>query len=507
MTKLLIMTTGQTDVQLVVNGVRKELDGKTCGKLHDEIEKRPWRVVDVPARKDDQRISGLPDGDLSLCTPKLDAVLRFEGFNQELPSAVLILETRRTIDSDPRYAGAVLKQRLRDKGVSEVQRHAFLEDQETLEDPEKDADAVVRGSVVLSLSQAIASAVEQAKPKEVIVATTGGMAAANAVIEELARLYAEASGAIAKVLEVPDASAAQKSDDSDKKDDDSDKKDDDSDKKIDRAVEEKFHPATGIRARWQALSLIRKGNLLAAWGAVSHLENQPGQEWTKVVRWLADFAASLPIANGCDIEVLTHPKMAVRAALRVELALRAGDVPRAVHGTVAFFESALWDWLRQRDFTTEDGASGSIEEGFTFSQGPNKEQENRFRKVTRNGREIWKINDFNKGVKAWLEVLDKRKLRAFKEKLSDDIRELRNDVAHNEPTPELMQKARVAMQDAELWSRDDPPQFLKQPLVQAVLTELGVEEPNLLCEKLLETVRARLLLSPQPASDAKKEET
>lgn len=500
MTKLLIMTTGQTDVQLVVNGVRKELDAKTCGKLHDEIKNRQWTVVDAPDQKDPQRASELPDGDLSLCTPKLDAVLSFEGFNQELPSAVLILETRRTIDSDPRYAGAVLEQRLRDKGVSEVQRHAFLEDQETLEDQTNDTDAVVRGSVALSLSQAIASAVEQAKPKEVIVATTGGMAAANAVIEELARLYAEASGAIAKVLEVPDASAAQKSDDSDKKDDDSDKK-------IDRAVEEKFHPATGIRARWQALSLIRKGNLLAAWGTVSHLENQPGQEWTKVVRWLADFAASLPIANGCDIEVLTHPKMAVRAALRVELALRAGDVPRAVRGTVAFFESALWDWLRQRDFTTEDGASGSIEEGFTFSQGPNKEQENRFRKVTRNGREIWKINDFNKGVKAWLEVLNKRELRAFNEKLSDDIRELRNDVAHNEPTPELMQKARVAMQDAELWSRDDPPQFLKQPLVQAVLTELGVEEPNLLCEKLLETVRARLLLSPQPASDAKKEET
>jgi len=34
--------------------------------------------------------------------------------------------------------------------------------------------------------------------------------------------------------------------------------------------------------------------------------------------------------------------MAVRAALRVELALRAGDIPRAVHGTVAFFEAALW---------------------------------------------------------------------------------------------------------------------------------------------------------------------
>jgi hypothetical protein len=87
------------------------------------------------------------------------------------------------------------------------------------------------------------------------------------------------------------------------------------------------------------------------------------------------------------------------------------------------------------------------------------------------------------------------------------VKHLRNDVAHNEPTPELMKSAREKMQDAKLWSEDDPPQFLKQPLVQDVLKKLGVEEPDLLCERLLETVRARLLLSPQSASDAKKEET
>src|SRR5690606_7688161 len=48
---------------------------------------------------------------------------------------------------------------------------------------------------------------------------------------------------------------------------------------------------------------------------------------------------------GCDLAVLSHPRMAVRAALRVELSLRAGDIPRAVRGTVAFFEAALWDRL------------------------------------------------------------------------------------------------------------------------------------------------------------------
>jgi hypothetical protein len=46
-------------------------------------------------------------------------------------------------------------------------------------------------------------------------------------------------------------------------------------------------------------------------------------------------------------------------------------------------------------------------------------------------------------------------------------RDLRNDVAHNEPTPSLMADARQRMQEAGLWSSSDT--FLSQPLVQAVL--------------------------------------
>ncbi|KXB97415.1 MAG: hypothetical protein AA908_07070 [Chlorobi bacterium NICIL-2] len=492
MTKLLIMTTGQTDVQLVVNGVRKELDAKKCGKLHDEIKTRQWTVVDAPAQKDNQRASELPDGDLSLCTPKLDAVLNY--FDAEPPSAALLLETRRTIASDPRFAGAVLEQRLRDKGVSEVQRHAFLEDQETLEDQTNDVDAVVRQCVVRSLSRAIASAVEQVKPNEIIVATTGGLAAANAGIEELARLYAEANEATVKVLEVPDAAIANQ---------------------IDRAVEEKFHPAAGIRARWQALSLIQKGNLLAAWGAVSHLENQPGQEWTKVLRWLADFAASLPIADECDIEVLRHPKMAVRAALRVELALRAGDVPRAVHGTVAFYESALWDHLLERFERTGKKQRGldvlCRKEGAKVPEGKKLLRNDATDEEDKRNCPFERLDDgtylfFEDGAGRFAQrYVESKPLKKLVDAIGK-VKHLRNDVAHNEPTPELMKSAREKMQDAKLWSDDDPPQFLKQPIVQDVLKKLGVEEPDLLCRRLLGTVRARLLLSPQSASDAKKEE-
>ena len=483
MTRLLIVTTGQTDVQLVVNGgdgaVRQELDSKTCGKLHDQIEQRSWRVVDAPAQKCSQRASALPEGDLILCTPKLDAVLNyFTNELHELPSAALVLETRRKLDSDPRFAGAVLEHRLRDQDISDVQRHAFLEGQEKLEDHTSGADAVVRRSVVESLSKAIAGAIDKVRPTEIFAATTGGLAAANAVIEELVRLYAVSSGAGEKVLEVPDAALANR---------------------VDRAVEEKFHPAAGYRARWQALSLIQKGNLLAAWGAVEHIKDAPGQEWTNVVEWLARFASSLPMPTECDIPILKHERMAVRAALRVELALRAGDIPRAVHGTVAFFEAALWDWLRQRDFTSDDGASGSLEQGVTFSQAPTGEKQKRFRRLKYNGTEVWKINDFKEGVQAWLDVLNKPALRDLQSALSDDIRALRNDVAHNEPTPQIMDGARDQMQHAQLWSTDRPPKFLSQPLVQDVLKELGIDQPDPLCETLLATVRDRLLPSSQSA--------
>ncbi|MBN2055217.1 hypothetical protein JW905_09865 [bacterium] len=49
------------------------------------------------------------------------------------------------------------------------------------------------------------------------------------------------------------------------------------------------------------------------------------RRWTQTVEWLARFATSLPMPSECDVPALKHPLMAVRAALRVELALRAGD--------------------------------------------------------------------------------------------------------------------------------------------------------------------------------------
>lgn len=523
MTTLLIMTTGQTDVQLVIGDQRHKLDGNSCGKLHDAIKERSWSVVDAPSKrsrdyvkafhidgeeesaapiilgiegkskivrvgdaaestgdtssrlKRQSLIEALPDGEVKLCTPKLDAVL--EEIGTTLPMSAFILETKRQNARDPHLSGQVMERRLRDRGVEQVKCVAFLTGTEQLEDLSNDVDAVVRGLVVSRLSKAIGDQVKAlTKGDKVFVATTGGLAAANEVINELVHLHA-VGGPIVKALEVPDGNRAQCGE---------------------RAVEEKFHPAAGFRARWHALDLIEKGNLLGAWGAVRHLERVSGQEWRQVVESLGYFASSRPLPANCDIAALKDLSLAARSALRVELALRADDIPRAVHGTVAFFEAGLWDWLRRRDFMVADQAMGSLAEGFMFEAKPTGEKKDRFFFSKTGGK--WRINCIKSGTEAWVNVLNKPKLTAFWNALTDDVRNLRNDVAHNEPTVELMDGAAEKMRAVQLWANQagsDQNTFLTQPLVKDVLIELGVDNPEHLLESLLIEVRSRLRSVPE----------
>jgi hypothetical protein len=460
MNTLLVLTTGHTDVQLVSDGERRKLDGDTCGILHDAIKNRRWCIVDSPSGRSRRIVKELPDGDLNLCTPKLDAILAY--FGARPPSSVLVLETTREDARDPRLAGTILEERLRTRGARTVRRVAFLTNTDELENSANPIDAVVRRSVIASLSEAVATSTASLTANDrVFIATTGGLAAANDVITELVRLHT-VGGPIVTALEVPDRNRSDRNDE---------------------AVEEKFHPAAGLRARWHALSLIEKGNLLGAWGAVGHLNGQPGQGWVHVVRWLADFASSLPIAVDCDLPSVKDQRMAVRAAIRVEFALRAGDIPRAVHGTNAFFEAAFWDWIRRHDFHAE-GISGTFESRFSRADGA--KLGNRFK----DGR----INDFKEGVKAWLPVLARPHLTALCDAITDDVRNLRNDVAHNEPTPSLMNEASAKMRAAGLWSHTGT--FLTQTLVRNALIELGVREPQQLVAELLNAARERLVSVP-----------
>lgn len=486
MGKLLIITTGTTDVQIVKEGRRRELSKQKCGELLDHLVTLNYTFCDTLPKKDKDPIvdkNELLQGDFQVCTPKLDAVLRhFEG---SMPDAVLILETNRSLESDPRQAGAVLQKRLQEYGVQQIRRHPFLKDQERLEDSKDERDAVVRREVVLRLAEAIQHAFKW-EPTHIYTALAGGIPEANDVIDQLVRLYAVASPKECHVtsLKVPDGTKVEQED---------------------RAVPEPFHPAAAIRAHWHALDLIQKGNLLAAWGAVSHLENQPGQEWTQIVRWLADFAASLPIAAECDIAVLKHPKMAVRAALRVELALRAGDIPRAVHGTVAFFEAALWDWLHEHFERSTDPKkrryyklrpNGRVPGADLMRKGDSS-GEDRKRPFEQKEQEdgvqwYWIYDDDACAGKIAKDYLKSDPLHKLCSAVSK-IRYLRNDVAHNEPTPELMREAKDRMTDEGLWSTDNPPSFLSQSLVQGVLREFEEQEPEKLCTRLIEDVRLRLL--------------
>src|SRR6188474_1476188 len=109
MTTLLVMTAGHTDVQLAVDNQRHKLDSNACGTLHDAIKERSWSVVDAPKGRSRVPIEVLPEGDLPLCTPKLDAVLTH--FAPSPPRWALILETRRQDARDPRFAGEVMERR------------------------------------------------------------------------------------------------------------------------------------------------------------------------------------------------------------------------------------------------------------------------------------------------------------------------------------------------------------------------------------------------------------
>jgi hypothetical protein len=262
-------------------------------------------------------------------------------------------------------------------------------------------------------------------------------------------------------------------------------------------------PLVSFQSRHRALELVASGNLLGAWAIAQPLHNDETERaWTEVIDWVRCFASSLPIPQKCDIPVLMHRRMAARAALRVELALRAGDIPRAVHGTVAFFEAALWDHVLDRFELTHTKRCGlPVLRRKPDSPAPsgNKllrndepdEREKRNCPFKRLNHDTYLFFEDGAGRFARHYVRSKR-LKCLTDAIAK-IRDLRNDVAHNEPTPDLMRDAQDRMQEAGLWSKSKPPGFLSQPLVQGPLSELGVEDPGSLRETLIKHVRERLL--------------
>ena len=194
---------------------------------------------------------------------------------------------------------------------------------------------------------------------------------------------------------------------------------------------------------------------------------------------------------------------AIRAALRVELALRAGDIPRAVHGTVAFFEAALWDHLlerierhpdpqKRRWFKIKNGEAPRGDKLLRKKDCSDDERKRPFlHKETVGGIDwYWVFDDEACAGRLAKYYLRRDALTQLCQAISSNVRELRNDVAHKEPTPVLMEDARRRMVEASLWSTNDT--FMTQQVVQDVLRELRETNPDALCDDLISTIRSRL---------------
>lgn len=486
MSVLLVMSTGQTDIQLVQDGRRTAIVAGRSAEIHDEICARGYMFAAAPRERGPQADS-LPPGPVTVCTPKLDAVWNLLAQHVEPPAHVLLLGTSRAAasnPSDPRRAGEILRKR-----IMTMSSHAtvglvhYLTGDDRLEEPDDPRGQLISREIVARINLAIATAVRGRSYQRVVVAPTGGFKEIGTLVEAIVRLHA--MGTEVQTIKVPDTLGDD----------------------VAVSSREVPDPAESFRARRNALELIARGNLHAAWGSVQHLASDGTERWwISVVEWLAIFASALPMPTNCDLDVLTHPRIAVQAALRVEFSLRCGDVPRAVHGTVAFFEAALWDALsdkgvrgvtrsRRRQLYTLAAAPPHGLVGDAASSATDRP----FVKRRIRGVDAYEIHDSARGAQTlasrYLESPALTELAAA----TSRVRYLRNDVAHSVPTPTLMDDAVAVMRDAGLWhpleSSAGVATFLAQPIVNRALSELSVPNPYRLADDLLAEVRQRLLLT------------
>ena len=194
MSAILVLTTGQTDVQLVKGDARQELSKKNCASLHDEIERLTgeWRLVISPPSKAAAALESLPQGAFDLCAPKLDAVLRYAQDNKVELTSALILDTRRDAQAapgDPRYAGAVSRPEFGNMGSSMYGRcHSSL-----VKSAWRAANLGISSFATRSWTGSRGRWEKLSRdfsPAQILVATTGGFPVVANLVEEMCRLYA-----------------------------------------------------------------------------------------------------------------------------------------------------------------------------------------------------------------------------------------------------------------------------------------------------------------------------
>ena len=498
---LLLFTAGHSDLQLLDGDHRYELDKDHASALHEALARRSdWTLADSKPKRHDATAAPrktLPDAAFQLCTPKLDEILRYlDTQNLALAHALLLHTDRPAQRKEPTQAGPILQRRLHERGHTSTTLVSYLSAAgETLEDTGTAGDEVLRRQVVARLDRALAEALAHpAGPFDVVViAAIGGFPQVQQIIEELARL--RAGPATCHSLDVADA------------------KRDLPERAVVRSA--KTDPAALAAATRHALALVERGDFIAAWGAVAHLE-QTGRI-TPAFRWLYEWAASIPHLAGHEPPPsfpLPRPdQRALATALRVELALRRGDIARAIHGTYAFYEAAIWDFI-YRDHVRSTHALPDGRLVFQLAPEPVlPDLEDGFEPASSvpergSGRQtgepgFFAIKNFGKGCKVIrkhylaphaAEPAATVALKALGEAVTQ-IELLRNLVAHSEPSRERLASAQEQMRQKKLWSRKQRPSVLTQPLFLDVLAALGISSLEQALASLLADVRARALAS------------
>lgn len=514
--RLLIVTTGSSDVQLVCDGKRWEFDKDYLREIHSELLKRhsEIRFVDTPVSKVVER-KDLPAGALDICTPKLDVALRSE--NYDATDHVLLLGTARQDRSDPHAAVQLLAERLHRIGTPKARIHTcnYLRDTERLEaensrEVAELQDRVVNRFVVKRIEDSVREVFRVVKPESVILALSGGFPKVKSLVEEIVKLHAVAVRIDETHVKIIDSVDRSKSDPP-------------RPSYIDDKSE--WDPTDSFRTRRRVLSLIRDGHLIGARAvAKPYYKFRHEEYWTSITEWLYQYAASLPLDPRCDIAILKHRRMAVRAALKTECALRADDIPGAVLGTVAFVEAALWDGLHEKLEKHPAGVGdrsmrntyrlrkpydaerplGEKTNRLVRRPGDRDERKQPFEEIDNSG--WYRVYDGGGGCAYRLacDFLGREHLTKVCQLLDkkDGVRELRNDVAHNVPTDDLMALAESRMQAEGFWPVRTTSvgrslmTFIGQPIIQSVLEELDVENPKSLYEDLIREVTARLLATP-----------
>ncbi len=545
MKTLLIVTTGISDVQLWTETERLSLDRFCCGIVHDMLLacRERWGFADkavIRGRGKTIGVDDLPKGDFKLCTPRLDAVLRYvegwhpqgQGTQMEVTDA-LLLGTKRQDDGDPRRAVDLLTRRLEElvpswAGAGGGRIHPGIYLEEGRVEARSQGDVIVRRDVVERISGFIRHAMDTAQPECVVLLSSSGIKQLDPIVEELTLLFAPAKCEVHRLV-VPEPKPAKRKDCKSKEEwsqvDHPPKKGPREAAEVGATEERAIRKEGGAsieeiyRARRRAIHLLSQGQPVGAWGAVRHLADQEGERgWVEVIEWAYLWATSQPVPTTCDIEEFLEPKRSLRAGLLLEMALRAKDIPRAIHLTVSFFESAIWDHLESRFVWNADqprriGAEVPMSPKLVIVPGGTKEplpKDNTARPFLfiglNDGLHVYEVRDGSaQAGKLVKHALKDPSLQALSTQISKSpdvprdrpvalqgkgVRDLRNDVAHSIPSEEFIASASAMMASWGLWS--GAPSIVGQALVEDVFESLNGSSIGARLDGLVDRLAQRL---------------